>query len=87
MKVVDCFPPESIEKRPPCEAQLSRYVVEQNRGWIARGNDGGALFRARQRKGLDQEHCGLNSRYLIDGKYYCRKHAAYVVLDNLARRS
>lgn len=82
MKVIDAYPPQSIEKPP--EAQLSRGVVEQNRNWIAR-KQGGAHFRQRERKGLDQEHCGLNSRYLIEEKYYCRKHAAYVVLDQLAK--
>lgn len=85
MKIIDRFPPANIEVRPPCEAVLSRYVVEQNRNWLARGNDGGTLFKIRREKGLDQEHCGLNARYLIDGKYYCRKHAAYYVLDQLAK--
>jgi len=84
MKVVDRYPSASIEERPPCEAELSRSTVEQNRKWTARNKGGGAQFRLRTSRQLDQEHCGMNSRYLIDGKYYCRKHAAYYVLDRVA---
>lgn len=81
MKIIDAYPSQKdfYEKRPTCDAKLSRYVVEQNLRWQARGG-GGQGFELRKRKGSPQTQCGHAGRYLINGEYYCRKHAGYIVL-------
>jgi hypothetical protein len=81
--IVDVFPPHSIEVRPLCQAQLSRYCVERNREWAKRK---GVPRRMKEQmdKGHPIELCGHQARYKIKGKYYCRKHAALVALDLVA---
>lgn len=83
MKVIDAYPPHIPGKRPICEATLSRYVIERNEEWEKRDFRKGK--RATMTIPVDQ--CDCYARYSIDGKWLCRKHAAYALLDSLAQPS
>jgi hypothetical protein len=59
---------------PLCTALLG---LQTRKFWKSRGRHG-------NRKGTDT--CGNFASYLIDNRYYCRKHAAYVALEILERK-
>lgn len=81
LKVIDVFPPTSIDKRPLCCSKLSRYVVERNRVWEARN---AKPMQRRRERGVAVEQCGNLARYKINSGYYCRKHGALLALDLVA---
>jgi hypothetical protein len=81
---IDIFPPHSIDRRPFCEATLSRYVVERNREWNARKDGPPRRLKEQKQRGHSIEKCGCYARYKINGKYFCRKHGGLVALDLVA---
>lgn len=84
MKILDVYPPGSAGKRPRCAAKLSYYSAERNERW---SKDTPNYLPSYRRNGtVPNDECGHFARYLIDNKYYCRKHAGYVVLDALSEK-
>lgn len=84
IKAIDAFPPLSPGKRPKCQAKLSAYVTERNEFWRKKGtfDKGSKIWR----KDLADDQCGANARYVINGKWYCRKHGALTALDLVAEK-
>jgi hypothetical protein len=96
MKIVDVFPRVNpTNPRPICENKISNAVLEQNAACLARLQKQGGVsnetlqkrMRRRVQYNLPADRCQNGARYQIDGKWYCRKHAAYVVLDRLVEKS
>lgn len=82
MKVHDAYPPQSPGKRPICEGQLSAGTTEFNE---ARERNGSNLISKRRKLlKIPADQCDANARYYVRGKWLCRKHAAYFVLDAIA---
>ena len=58
---------EDPPKLPQCEAELTPQAMH--------------YWKNIEQYKPEDNRCQNQSKYLIDGKYYCRKHAAYIVLD------
>jgi hypothetical protein len=96
MKVVDHFPtPNDTGVRPICQGQVSEQAREQNAAYIERLKQQGRIgqltlyksMRRRNKFNIPLEQCQAYARYRIDDKWFCRRHAAVHVLDNLAEKT
>lgn len=84
--VIDAFPPNTPGKRPICQGKVGQYTAEANE----RKQKLNGQRYLRSRRGKDEvppDQCDFNARYLLNGKWLCRKHAAYMLLDSLAVKS
>lgn len=82
LKIIDAYPEpeEKAAKRPQCEASLDRALVQKIERWEEfRGK---SWYRYNQPK--PKGTCANKARYIIKGKWYCRKHAGLIVLDTFA---
>ena len=57
---------------PRCEAKLSAEAAR----WRKSGNSSSGYYN-----GEPYDQCHTQSQYVIDEKYFCRKHAAFYLLD------
>lgn len=80
----------AMRKKPNCEAD----TVGQTADWHQRIFDGtcnGVNADKRKRKwklrGLRSTQCSQPGTYTVNGKWYCRQHAARIALDDQAQRT
>jgi hypothetical protein len=87
-KIEDLYPLPPPFKRPKlCEGILTPYVADCNRIRRRQGLKRFKGYRARLAKAEVPDHqCGNYARYRVNGKYFCRKHAALIVLDLCAEK-
>jgi hypothetical protein len=78
-RVIDHTPPSW--KLPPCSAQV---VTESTMSWRTRNIE---QIRKAERLDRDLYQCFQTATYEINGRWYCRKHAALVALDLLAEEA
>lgn len=87
MKVIDAYPTQPVMQqamthRPKCESYLGPYLQEKIARWKADGKRWHKHFPA----GYEEDGtCHCKARYQIDGHFYCRKHAALLVLDRVVQ--
>lgn len=86
MKIRDHRPklvPGSLSRFPNCCAEVDQPTAEWHKRVMASPSQHFAARKTRwARRGLKPEQCTHPATYTIDRKWYCRKHAAIVVLDN-----
>ena len=82
LKIIDAYPQpeEAAAKRPQCEAALNPALVEKIERWEVWRGKSWYRFAKPKPKGT----CNCKARYLIKGKWYCRKHAGLIALDTIA---
>lgn len=91
IEIVDLRPSVPLFKRRQfCVAHLQPYVAQRNIDWLERHKkEKGKLSKLELRRldnGLGPHECAAFARYRIQGKLYCRKHAALLALDLVAEK-
>lgn len=84
LRIIDAYPPVPavvISERPLCEALLQPDLQEKILRWKKEGRK---WHKSQQRAEAAEGTCANKARYLIDGRWYCRKHAGLIVLDSVA---
>lgn len=82
--IIDAYPPvptEVVSVRPFCCALLQPELQEKILRWKKEGRK---WHKSLQMQQAPEGTCANKARYVIDGKWYCRKHAGLLVLDSIA---
>lgn len=79
-KIIDAYPEPEPVIRPQCEAPLNPQLVRKIELWEKA--HGRSWYRYSQPK--PKGTCTNKARYLVKGKWYCRKHAGLIALEAIA---
>lgn len=81
VKVFDIYPPD-VERATTarCAAPLTVATREQREAW-------NKYYGHTPMRKKGTATCGQLARYMIEGKWFCRQHAALALLDRVAVRS